>query len=84
MRTIGIFEAKTKLAEICRQVITLNEPVIITKRGTPLVRIDPIAQQTEKSSIWSTAKKFHHNHPTDEVELELPPRSSSPLQCKRF
>jgi prevent-host-death family protein len=78
MRTIGIFEAKTKLAEICRQVMTLNEPVIITKRGTPLVRIDPIASQPKKSSIWNDAKIFHRNHPTDEDEFELPSRTAVP------
>lgn len=79
MRTVGIFEAKTKLAEICRQVMTLNEPVIITKRGTPLVRIDPIVQTSQKSSIWHNAEDFHNKQSTD--KFELPARTASPKRA---
>jgi len=42
MKTIGIFEAKARLSEICEQVATTHEPVTVTKRGKPLVRIDPV------------------------------------------
>ncbi len=42
MKTVGIFEAKTKLSEICEEVATSHESVLVTRRGTPLVRIDPV------------------------------------------
>ena len=42
MKTIGLFEAKTRLSELCDQVAETHEPVTVTKRGKPLVRIDPI------------------------------------------
>lgn len=42
MKTVGIFEAKTKLSELCEQVAESREPVVVTRRGAPLVRIDPI------------------------------------------
>lgn len=42
MKTIGIFEAKTRLSEVCELVARTHEPVTVTKRGKPLVRIDPV------------------------------------------
>lgn len=41
---IGLFEAKTRLSEICEAVATTHEPVTVTKRGRPFVRIDPIEE----------------------------------------
>ena len=43
MKTIGMFDAKTRLSEICEQVAATHEAVTITKRGRPLVTIGPIA-----------------------------------------
>ena len=45
MKTVGIFEAKTKFSDICDEVSRTGLPVIITRRGTALVRIDPIPEQ---------------------------------------
>lgn len=45
MKLIGIFEAKTRLSEVCEQVAATREPVTVTKRGKPLVRIDPLEDQ---------------------------------------
>jgi len=42
MKTIGIFEAKTRLSEVCEEVAKTHEPITVTKRGKPPVRIDPI------------------------------------------
>lgn len=42
MKTVGMFDAKARLSEICEQVAASHEPVTVTKRGRPLVRIDPI------------------------------------------
>lgn len=40
---VGIFEAKTKLSEICDEVARTHVPVTITRRGDPLVCIGPVA-----------------------------------------
>jgi prevent-host-death family protein len=45
MKTIGIFEAKTKLSEICEEVARTHIPVTITRRGTALVCIEPAIVQ---------------------------------------
>ena len=42
MKTIGLFEAKTKLSEICLHVAEAGDPVVVTRRGKPLVRIEPM------------------------------------------
>jgi len=42
---MGIFEAKTKLSEICEEVAQTHVPVVITRRGTALVTIEPITVQ---------------------------------------
>jgi prevent-host-death family protein len=41
MKTVGLFEAKTKLSELCSEVAQGGRPVLITKRGVPWVRIEP-------------------------------------------
>jgi prevent-host-death family protein len=45
VKTIGIFEAKTKLSEICEEVAKTRTSVTITRRGKPLVCIEPIAER---------------------------------------
>jgi prevent-host-death family protein len=45
MKTIGLFEAKTKLSEICEEVAKTHMPVTITRRGKALVYIEPITEQ---------------------------------------
>ncbi|MCH7226135.1 type II toxin-antitoxin system Phd/YefM family antitoxin [Haloferula sp. A504] len=41
MESIGIFEAKTKLSSICERVARTGAPVLVCRRGKPLVVISP-------------------------------------------
>lgn len=41
MKTVGIFEAKTKLSELCREVAETGEPILIQRRGKPIAQIGP-------------------------------------------
>ena len=45
MKTFGIFEAKTKLSDICDEVARTGLPVLVTRRGMALVRIEPVQDQ---------------------------------------
>jgi len=45
MKTVGLFEAKTKLSEICAHVAEKGTPVVVTRRGKPMVRIEPVPDQ---------------------------------------
>ena len=64
MKTLGIFEAKTKLSEVCKEVAETHEPVIVTKRGKPLVRIGPIEERypsvkERREQALAVAGSFH-------------------------
>jgi len=75
VRTVGIFEAKAKLSEICDQVAR------ITRRGKPLVRIDPVAQ--DRCSVWEDRAVYIAEKGRMTEEFDIPERSrevpASPL-----
>lgn len=75
MNTIGMFEAKTKLSQICEQVHETHEPVLVTKRGVPFVRIEPLASRSlAPSGIWERRKEFLDRY-GEFPECELPTRA---------
>ena len=63
MNAIGLFEAKTKFSEICERVAANGEPVIVTRRGKPLVKIEPIAPAGGKpESVWDRRAQYQKRH----------------------
>ena len=81
MTTLGIFEAKTRLSEICERVAQTGEPVVVTRRGVPLVRIHPVEpEHGTRSTIWELRDRFVAEHGDLEVDLELPPRTVEPRE----
>ncbi len=46
MKTVGIFEAKTKFSEIVT-LVENGESVIVTRRGKAILQMNPIAQDRE-------------------------------------
>jgi len=41
MKTVGIFDAKTRLSELCREVAETGQAITITRRGQVLARLTP-------------------------------------------
>lgn len=81
MKTVGIYEAKIKLSEICETVSKTKEPLLITRRGIPLVRIDPIHQDANnQSKIWNLRKEFITKNGEIDEDLVLPKRSADLLK----
>ena len=75
MNTIGLFEAKTKLSEICARVAAKGEPIVVTRRGKPLVRIDPIpVAQANAASVWDRRDDYEKEHGRLTQDFSLPPR----------
>ena len=75
MSTLGIYEAKTKFSEICERVAETGEPVVVTKRGVPLVQIYPVGPQDGAvSTVWGSRERFVDEHGDFEDDLDLPPR----------
>ena len=63
MNAIGLFEAKTKFSEICDQVASRKIAVVVTRRGRPLVRIEPIpATDAPGTSVWGRRTEFVRTH----------------------
>ena len=74
MRTVGIFEAKAKLSEICDEVARGGESVVVTRRGKPLVRIDPLV--ADKFSVWEEREEYIARKGRLKEEFEVPSRST--------
>lgn len=75
MITIGLFQAKIKLSELCEQVAKRREPVLITRRGRPLVVIEPVGAGKGKSSVWDERAAWEKKHGPIEEDFELPKRT---------
>ncbi|MBI4703655.1 MAG: type II toxin-antitoxin system Phd/YefM family antitoxin [Deltaproteobacteria bacterium] len=74
MRSVGLFEAKAKLSELCERVARDEQPIVITRRGKPLVRLEPAAERREATSVWSAREAFLEVEGWPSEELDLPPR----------
>lgn len=82
MKLIGMFEAKTHLSEICEQVAATREPVTVTKRGRPIVRIDPV--DARPMTIQERREAYMAQHARDEADDSIdfaPPERSSDLSA---
>ncbi len=74
MKKIGLFEAKTRLSAVCEEVSQKGHPILITRRGRPWVRIEPIAPAVSKGSTWLRRDAFVQEHGPLREHLELPKR----------
>ena len=75
MMAIGLFEAKTKLSEICERVAAQGVAVIVTRRGKPLVRIEPLqAAPGGSESVWDRRADYEKKHGPLTERFELPPK----------
>ena len=75
VNSIGLFEAKTKLSEICARVAAKGEAVTVTRRGKPLVTIEPIpAGKARRKSVWDLRAEYEKKHGRFKDDFTLPPR----------
>ena len=78
MKSIGLFEIKTKLSQICDDVAKTGESVLVTRRGIPLVRIDPIQQSPRGSSVWDSRDEFLSDLPMTD-DFVVPERNTDAI-----
>jgi prevent-host-death family protein len=75
MNAIGLFEAKTKFSEICERVAAKGVAVVVTRRGKPLVTIEPIpATKGRPVSVWDRRADLERKHGRFTADFTLPPR----------
>jgi prevent-host-death family protein len=77
LKSVGLFEAKAKLSALCDEVVETNRPLLITRRGKPLVRIEP-ARREESPGIWSLREAFIETEGPITEDLRLPKRAHDP------
>lgn len=51
MKTVGAFEAKTKLSELLRDVENLNEEIIIQRRNRNIARLIPFEDDRPSGNL---------------------------------
>ncbi len=78
MKTVGLFEAKTKLSELCSKVAETGVAYTITRRGKPLVKIEPVSRPEKGSAIWDRVEAHRRKYGPPEVDFELPERRINP------
>ncbi len=74
MKSVGIFEAKTRLSEICDEVARTGKSVTVTRRGKPLVRIDPVTE--DRFSVWERRSEYIAKGGRMKEEFDLPARNT--------
>lgn len=68
MRDVGIFEAKTKLSELCEVVHRTGESILVTRRGKPFVRIVPLEESRDTgSAVWEARERFDSEYGLDDI-----------------
>lgn len=59
MKTIGIFDAKTRLSELCREVAETGESILIERRGSPIAELSfPRAKRRASRGILDDLAAF--------------------------
>jgi prevent-host-death family protein len=74
MKTLGIFETKNRLSELCEDVAARKDTLIVTRHGKPLVRIVPYEESENTSSVWGSVKECQEKYGPLMDEFELPSR----------
>ncbi|TVR66560.1 MAG: type II toxin-antitoxin system Phd/YefM family antitoxin [Spirochaetaceae bacterium] len=68
MKDVGMFEAKTRLSELCGEVHRTGEQIVVTRRGKPYVRIVPYRPtETAGSPVWEARERYESQHGIDDV-----------------
>ena len=80
MKQIGLFDAKTRFSEICEQVAQGGESVVVTRRGQPLVRIEPLDLPNQKENVWDRRRNFEKEFGSVTEDFELSKRQLYPFQ----
>jgi prevent-host-death family protein len=87
MKTVGLFEAKTKFSEICKKVESGQETFLITNRGKAVAKLVPVTPQPEeaasegsgfKSSVWRLREEYIKKFGPLTEDFELEPRKPWP------
>lgn len=84
--SIGIFDAKTHFSQLCDQVSSSGQPLVIKKRGKALVMISPLPpnppqENTDILTAWErwTAQNPHETDDFPDLTSLRSNKPASPL-----
>jgi antitoxin (DNA-binding transcriptional repressor) of toxin-antitoxin stability system len=74
VKAIGIFEAKTHLTAICSEIVRTGQPVLVQRRGKPLVLISapPVELVNPLPDIhtaWAAWEREHGSAEGDDADF---------------
>jgi len=71
MKSVGIFEAKTKFTSICEQVVRTGQAVVVSKRGRPIVLVAPVPSglQSKRPDILTAWREWTGAKGREETEF---------------
>lgn len=75
MKTMGLFEAKNRFSGVCDEVAKSGEPLVVTRRGKPLVRIVRVDEVLDATSVWDSVEESVGRYGPLPDDWELPSRS---------
>jgi antitoxin (DNA-binding transcriptional repressor) of toxin-antitoxin stability system len=70
MKKIGIFEAKTKFSSLCEAISKGGQPVVVEKRGRPMVIIGPVppSEEQDREDILTAWEDWNRKHPEGDAD----------------
>ena len=80
MATVGLFEAKAKLSELCERVARRGEVIVITRRGRAIARLTPVSAEDVSASVWERRERFMRKQGAIREDLRLPRRRNEPVR----
>lgn len=76
MKTMNLFETKNRFSEVCDQVLSTGEPVMITRRGKAIVQIVPVPDTSASDSVWGTVAESRAKYGKIKDDFDLPARTA--------
>lgn len=72
MRHVGVYEAKTHLAQLLDEVAERGESITITRHGKPVAELTPVDQARRKRvrEAIESIKKFRKTHTLDGLSIK--------------
>jgi len=72
MHTVSLFEAKTHLSRIIEELVTGREDqVVISRRGKPVARVEPLKKGQEKDRIGLARGQFEVPDDIDATNADI-------------
>lgn len=72
---MGLFDAKNCFSGVCDEVAKSGEPLVVTRRGKPLVRIVRVEEALDVTSVWDSVEESVGRYGPLLDDWELPARN---------